>query len=121
MKQTTKDGLVVGFSLWLFTLFLGLPLGFLQMGYNPRYLLQLIFTIVLLVRCCKKPARSSWIGLFTLEGLVLLNAIVHFIRSNQMAGFAGLGMFFSGIFFGGVTLILLIISLGLFISKEGKI
>ena len=121
MNESTKNGLTVGFGLWFLTMLLGIPLGFLQLGYNPRYLLQLIFAITLLIRCCRKPVRSSWIGLFTLEGLVLLNAIVHFIRSNQMAGFAGFGIFISGVFFGGVALILLIISLCLYIFKGDKV
>ena len=43
MKESTQNGLLVGFSLWLLTMLLGIPLGFLQLGYNPRYLLQLIF------------------------------------------------------------------------------
>lgn len=118
MKESTQNGLLVGFGLWLLTMLLGIPLGFLQLGYNPRYLLQLIFAITLLVRCCRKPVRSSWIGLFTLEGLVMLGAIVHFIRSNQMGGFAGLGMFFSGAFFGGVMLILFLITLCLYVPRR---
>lgn len=118
MKESTQNGLLVGFSLWLLTMLLGIPLGFLQLGYNPRYLLQLTFAIALLVRCCRKPARSSWIGLFSLEGLVLINAIVHFIRSNQMTGFAGLGMFISSAFFGGVMLILLLITLCLYVPRR---
>ena len=118
MKESTQNGLLVGFGLWLLTILLGIPLGFLQLGYNPKYLLQLIFAIALLVRCCRKPVRSSWIGLFTLEGLVTLNAIVHFIRSNYMAGLSGLGMFISGAFFGCVMLILLIISICLYLPKR---
>lgn len=118
MKASTKDGLFLGFGLWVLTMLLGIPLAFLQVGYNPRYLLQVIFAIALLVRCCRKPAHSSWIGLFVLEGLVMLNAIVHFIRSNQMAGFSGLGMFISGAFFGVVMLILFIISLCLYSPKR---
>jgi hypothetical protein len=118
MNEKVKDGFYLGFALWIFSMILGIPLGFLQLGYNPRYLLQVIFALTLLVRCCRKPARSSWIGLFILEGLVMLNAIVHFIRSNYMAGFSGLGMFISGAFFGCVMLILLIISICLYLPKR---
>mgnify|MGYP003293715681 CR=1 FL=1 len=118
MNESTKNGLIVGFGLWLLTMLLGIPLGFLQLGYNPRYLLQLIFAVTLLIRCCRKPVRSSWIGLFTLESLVLLNAIVNYVRSNQMAGFAGLGMFITSVFFGGLTLILLLISFCLYLPKR---
>ena len=100
MKKSTEDGLLVGIGLWLLTILLGIPLAFLQFGYNPRYLLQVILAIVLLVRSCIKPSHSSWIGLLTLEGLVLINAAFHF--------------------FGIVMLILLLVSGGLYLHKRDE-
>lgn len=120
MKQPIKDGLSLGVSLWIFSKILGIFLGFLQMGYIPSYLLQLIFAIALLVRCCKKSSASSWIGLATLEGLVLINALVHYIRSLSMPGFTGFAMLVSGIFGGGVFVILGVISLALFLYIRRK-
>lgn len=118
MKESTQNGLLVGFGLWLLTMLLGIPLGFLQLGYNPRYLLQLIFAISLLVRCCKKSVSSSWWGLFTLEGLVLVNAVVHIFRASSQPGFMGLAMGFSGIFGGAAIVILGLVSLILYVVNR---
>ena len=114
MKKSTEEGLLVGIGLWLLTILLGIPLAFLQFGYNPRYLLQVILAIVLLVRSCIKPSHSSWIGLLTLEGLVLINAAFHFFRSD------GFAMLIAGGFFGIVMLILLLLSGGLYLHKRDE-
>lgn len=118
MKKNIKDGLFLGFGLWILTLILGLPLVFLQFGYNPRYLLQLLFVMALLVRCCKKNISGNWLSLLTLECLVLITALIHVLRSGSTAGAAGLGMLISGVFFGGVSLVCLTVSLVLYFVKR---
>lgn len=113
MKNEWKEGLSMGLSIWFLTLLLGFPLGFLQLGYNPRYLLQLIILIVMLVRCCKHSKADRWIGLFTMEALVLITTVTHLIRADSITGFGGIGLWIAGAFFGALTLILTIISVGL--------
>ena len=118
MKQTMKDGLYLGFGLWVFSMVLSIPMGFLQMGYVPRYLLQLVFAIALLVRCCKKSSPGNWIGLFILEGLMLTNAVVHIVREYWTPGLTGFALWISGLFCGGAILILAVVTVILWLNNK---
>ena len=51
---------------------------------------------------------------------MLINALVHYIRSLSMPGFTGFAMLVSGIFGGGVFVILGVISLALFLYIRRK-